>query len=52
HIHDLAGTYATDSTVAVGPMSTVDLTADAIGLQVTGADTDGIIGFADEADAA
>ena len=50
-VSGLDGNFATDSTVAIGPISTVALTAAAIGLKATSAATDAIIGFAIAADA-
>lgn len=47
----LGGNFATDSSVAIGAMSTVDLTADAIGLGVA-TTLKGIIGYSLSLDAA
>jgi len=51
HVADLGGNYITDNSVAIGPMSISDCgTGDFMGLSVTGADTEAVIGMAYAAD--
>lgn len=51
-VSTLGGTYVTDNSVAIGPMSITNCAGDFMGLGVTGADTEAVIGMALAADAA
>ena len=45
HVTGLAGNYVTDNSVAIGPMSITDCAGNFMGLGVTGADTEAVIGM-------